>query len=121
MYAAILTATLCFDCITAHPSMLGIQHVSLKLRVACCSLLYRKMLRLSRGSLNEISIGQLVNILSNDAGKFDQGFIVAHFVWVSPIATAAGIYLLYEDIGVAAFAGMAFLLSFIPIQGILCR
>lgn len=59
----------------------------------------------------------MVNILSNDAGKFDEGFIIAHFIWIAPISTAVGIYLLYKEIGLAALFGMAFLLSFLPLQG----
>lgn len=69
-----------------------------------------------RTALGQTTVGQLVNLLSNDVSKFDQGFVLCHFVWVGPIQTAVGIYMLYRVIGVAAFFGVAFLLSFIPLQ-----
>lgn len=114
--AAAIIACLAIDAFIAHPSMMGLMHIAMKLRVACSALIYRKTLRLSRKALGQTTIGQLVNLLSNDVSKFDQGFLLCHFVWVGPIQTAVGTYMLYRTIGVAAFFGMAFLLSFIPLQ-----
>lgn len=117
-YVAATVIVLCLltDAFIAHPSMMGLMHIAMKLRVSCSALIYRKALRLNRKSLGQTTIGQLVNLLSNDVSKFDQGFILCHFVWVGPIQTAVGTYMLYRTIGVAAFFGMAFLLSFIPLQ-----
>lgn len=71
---------------------------------------------MSRASLGNTTIGQLVNLLSNDVSKFDQGFILAHFVWIGPIQVALGTYLLYREIGLGAFFGVGFLVSFVPLQ-----
>lgn len=78
--------------------------------------MYRKLLRLSRASLGNTTVGQLVNLLSNDVSKFDQGFILAHFVWIGPIQVAVGTCLLYQEIGIGALFGVAFLVSFVPLQ-----
>lgn len=117
-YTAAGAIVLCLlvDAFLAHPCMMGLMHITMKLRVSCSSLVYRKTLKLSRTALASTTIGQLVNLLSNDVSKFDQGFLLAHFVWVGPIQTAVGTYLIYREIGVAALFGMAFLLSFIPMQ-----
>lgn len=114
--AGVIIACLVIDAFVAHPSMMGLMHIAMKLRVSCSALIYRKTLRLSRKSLAQTTVGQLVNLLSNDVSKFDQGFLLCHFVWVGPIQTAVGTYMLYRTIGVSAFFGMAFLLSFIPLQ-----
>lgn len=114
--ACVIVACLVIDAFVAHPSMMGLMHIAMKLRVSCSALIYRKTLRLSRKALGQTTIGQLVNLLSNDVSKFDQGFLLCHFVWVGPIQTAVGTYMLYRTIGVSAFFGMAFLLSFIPLQ-----
>lgn len=74
------------------------------------------MLRISRTAMGQTTIGQLINLLSNDVSKFDQGFVLAHFVWVGPIQVSVGIWLLYKEIGMAALFGVAFLVSFVPLQ-----
>ncbi|RZC33451.1 multidrug resistance-associated protein, partial [Asbolus verrucosus] len=114
--AGAIVLCLLVDAFLAHPTMMALMHITMKLRVACSSLVYRKTLRLSRTALASTTIGQLVNLLSNDVSKFDQGFLLAHFVWIGPIQTAVATYLIYREIGVAAFFGMGFLLSFIPMQ-----
>lgn len=109
---------LCFivSSVIGHASMMGLMHHAMKLRVACSSLLYRKTLRLSYSALGETTAGQVVNLLSNDVSKFDQGFILAHFVWIGPIQAMVGVYILYLEIGVSAFIGVAFLFLFVPAQ-----
>lgn len=52
-----------------HPYMMASTHIGMKIRVACCSLVYRKSLKLSRVALGEKSIGQVVNLLSNDVSR----------------------------------------------------
>lgn len=104
------------DGLISHPSIMALMHISMKMRVACCSLIYRKSVRLSRTALAQTTVGQIVNLLSNDVSKFDQGFILIHYIWIAPIETAVGTYLLYKVIGVAAFSGIAFLLLFVPLQ-----
>lgn len=95
---------------------MNLAQLSMKMRIACSALIYRKILRLKRTALADTTIGQLVNLLSNDVSKFDQGFVLANFVWIAPIQAAVGTYLLYEELGISAFFGMALLISFIPLQ-----
>ncbi|XP_030756720.1 probable multidrug resistance-associated protein lethal(2)03659 [Sitophilus oryzae] len=120
-YCGAIILCLVADNIIAHPKMMGLQHLSMKMRVACGSLIYRKTLRLSRTALGKTTIGQMVNLLSNDLGRFDQGFQMAHIAWVGPIEVAVGTWLLYREIGVASLFGVAFLLSFVPIQAYLAK
>lgn len=116
IYASVIVIVFFLDSIMGHSSMMGVMHLTMKLRVACSSLLYRKSLRLSRTALGETTIGQLVNLLSNDVSKFDQGFVICHYLWIAPLQAAAGTYMLYRAIGLSAFFGIAFLLMFFPLQ-----
>ncbi|XP_053594500.1 probable multidrug resistance-associated protein lethal(2)03659 [Microplitis demolitor] len=101
----------------AHPSMLAIFHMGMKMRLACCSLIYRKSLKLSRTALGETTVGQAVNLLSNDVSRFDYAVIFIHYLWIGPVATIIVTYLMYLEVGVAAIIGVASLLIFIPVQG----
>nr|CAH7746327.1 unnamed protein product [Callosobruchus chinensis] len=116
IYAGALVLCLIVNSLIAHPSVMGIQHLSQKMRVSCSSLLYRKILRLSRASLGKTTVGHLVNLLSNDLSKFDQTFILAHYCWVGPIQVAVGTYMLYREMQVAALIGIAFLVAIVPLQ-----
>ncbi|KAK0158239.1 hypothetical protein PV328_009270 [Microctonus aethiopoides] len=100
-----------------HPYMMAIFHTGMKMRVSCCSLIYRKALKLSKTALGETTVGQAVNLLSNDVGRFDTALIFLHYLWIGPLETIIITYLMYQQVGLAAIFGVAVLLMFIPLQG----
>ncbi|KAK9696593.1 ABC transporter [Popillia japonica] len=116
MYAGLIVISTLTECFLGHPSMMALMHISMKLRVSCSAMIYRKTLKLSQRALGQTTVGQLVNLLSNDVSKFDQGFVLAHYIWIGPIQTIVGTYMIYREIGIATFGGIAFLLFFIPMQ-----
>nr|XP_033806273.1 multidrug resistance-associated protein 4 isoform X3 [Geotrypetes seraphini] len=94
-------------------------HVTLagmKLRVAICHMIYKKALRLSNAAMGQTTIGQIVNLLSNDVNKFDQATVFLHFVWAGPLQAIAVTVLLWIEIGPSCLAGMAVLVVLIPLQ-----
>ncbi|XP_033209998.1 probable multidrug resistance-associated protein lethal(2)03659 isoform X2 [Belonocnema kinseyi] len=102
-----------------HPYMMAILHMGMKMRIACCSLIYRKALRLSKTALGETTIGQAVNLLSNDVNRFDVAIIFLHYLWIGPLETIIVTYFMYQEVGASAVIGVATLLMFIPLQGFL--
>lgn len=82
--------------------------------------------------------GRVINLLSNDLGKFDIAICFLHDLWKgpletillgkkehSPASTARKLailfsiilgYLVYREIGYSGIIGIVFILSFIPIQ-----
>lgn len=100
-----------------HPYMLGILHMGMKLRIACCTLIYRKALKLSRTALGETTVGQAVNLLSNDVNRFDVALIYLHYLWLGPLETIIITYFMYKEVELSAIFGVIILLLFIPLQG----
>lgn len=60
--------------------------------------------------------GRVINLLSNDFGKFDIALAFLHDLWKGPFETILLGYLAYREIGVSGIIGIVFILSFIPIQ-----
>ncbi|XP_034175482.2 putative multidrug resistance-associated protein lethal(2)03659 isoform X2 [Osmia lignaria lignaria] len=102
-----------------HPYMMGVLHTGMKMRVACCTLIYRKALRLSRTALGETTVGQAVNLLSNDVNRFDVAIIHLHYLWIGPLETLVITYFMYNEVEIPALLGVSVLLMFIPLQGYL--
>ncbi|XP_055853123.1 probable multidrug resistance-associated protein lethal(2)03659 [Episyrphus balteatus] len=102
-----------------HPYMLGTMHVGMKMRVAMCSMIYRKALRLSQNALGDTTAGQVVNLISNDVGRLDLATIFVHYLWLGPLQTIVITYLMYQQIGISSTFGVAFMLLFLPLQAYL--
>ncbi|XP_072399315.1 ATP-binding cassette sub-family C member 4-like isoform X2 [Diabrotica undecimpunctata] len=115
-YAGGLVICMFTDALLIHSAYMGLQHIAMKIRVACSSLMYRKVLKFSHAALINTTVGQLVNLLSNDVSKFDEVFDIVHFAWIGPIQVAVGTGLLYREIGMGALCGVSFLVLFVPLQ-----
>lgn len=95
VYATAVVLASAFNVVLMHPYLLSQMHLGMKLRVAMCSMIYRKSLRLSKNALGQTTVGQVVNLLSNDVGRMDIAIIFLHFLWVGPIETIAVTYFMY--------------------------
>ena len=85
-----------------HPYFFGMVHTGMKMRVAASSLLYRKALKLSNSALGRTTVGQMVNLLSNDVSRFDQTVICNHYLWCGPTQLVIVTCLLYQRMGPCA-------------------
>ncbi|XP_017116909.1 probable multidrug resistance-associated protein lethal(2)03659 [Drosophila elegans] len=121
IYAVLLIACVLASVLLTHPYMMGMMHLAMKMRVAVSSAIYRKALRLSRSSLGDTTIGQVVNLLSNDLNRFDRCLIHFHFLWLGPLELLIAAYFLYQQIGVASFSGISILILYLPLQTYLSR
>uniref|UniRef100_A0A8D8Y1X0 Probable multidrug resistance-associated protein lethal(2)03659 n=3 Tax=Cacopsylla melanoneura TaxID=428564 RepID=A0A8D8Y1X0_9HEMI len=116
LYAMGVIMSILASNVLMHCFMMAMFHLGMKIRVGTCSLIYRKALRLSKTALGETTVGQVVNLLSNDVNRFDTAFIFLHHLWVGPLLTVIVTYFLYDLIGLSSLIGVAVLLAFIPFQ-----
>ncbi|XP_055304324.1 ATP-binding cassette subfamily C member 4-like [Sitodiplosis mosellana] len=91
-------------------------HNGMKTRVAVCSLIYRKALRLSQTALGETAPGKVVNLLSNDVNRFDWVTMFLNSMWTAPLLTLIVGALLWAEIGVAGLIGILIVFIVVPIQ-----
>lgn len=58
----------------------------------------------------------MINLLSNDLGKFDLAIAFLHDLWKGPFEVFLLGYLSYREIGYAGIVGILVIISFVPIQ-----
>ncbi|XP_004519652.1 multidrug resistance-associated protein 4 [Ceratitis capitata] len=112
----LVTSTL-LGCFLIHHVDLRQRLMGARMRIACCSLIYRKTLRLSMRSAGQTPAGYLINLLSNDVNRLDYGFIYMHWIWIMPLNAMLICYLIWLRIGWAAVVGVVgLLLKTLPVQ-----
>ncbi|KAJ8983678.1 hypothetical protein NQ317_003466 [Molorchus minor] len=116
VYAGLLVLSTFLQVIVGHRYMVYVLHLGMKIRVAMCSLIYRKALRLSKTALVETTVGQMVNLISNDVARFENIIIHVNYLWLAPIETIIYMVVLYKYVGYSGLIGTIFLLLFAPFQ-----
>lgn len=71
---------------------------------------------MSHTALGDTTVGQMINLLSNDVNHFDLASSTHHYLWLGPLQTVVVTYFLWQEIGVSSLFGVASLLFFIPLQ-----
>lgn len=94
--AGLLILLTLLGCFCNHHSDLRQRLVGARMRIACCSAIYRKTLRMSKKAAGQTPAGYLINLLSNDVSRLDYGFIFLHYVWVLPFQVRFGNIWLYK-------------------------
>ncbi|CAH2099897.1 unnamed protein product [Euphydryas editha] len=90
-----------------HHVTLSQSCVGMRVRIAACSILYRKILRLNRIGLSKTEPGQVINLMSNDVNRFDQAALYLHYIWMMPFVVPVVSYLVWQHIGYATLAALA--------------
>ncbi|NXX42242.1 MRP7 protein, partial [Tricholaema leucomelas] len=95
--------------------------VTLMVRAAIISAIYRKVLRVSSSSLTCFTVGEIVNFMSTDAARLVNFCTSFHELWSLPFQFAITLYLLYEQVGVAFLGGLALTLLLVPINKVIAN
>ncbi|XP_058809479.1 ATP-binding cassette sub-family C member 4-like isoform X2 [Phymastichus coffea] len=122
-WASALALGVFVDCVVGHVCVQSLMHTGMKIRVACSSLLYRKILSVPTtfADSDETSAGQVLNLLSNDVSRLGHAVYYMHYIWMAPLEAILVFYFLYREVDMSAGSGIALQLLFIPILGLFGR
>ncbi|XP_055636687.1 multidrug resistance-associated protein 1-like isoform X2 [Toxorhynchites rutilus septentrionalis] len=95
--------------------------VGFRIRTGLVSAIYRKALRISSFAKKDTTVGEIVNLMAVDAQRFFELTSYLHILWSAPIIIALCIYLLYEILGPAVFAGLGVMVILIPVTGVIAN
>ncbi|KAJ8951069.1 hypothetical protein NQ318_003767 [Aromia moschata] len=120
IYGSILIVLTILVVFLFHHANFGQSVVGMRIRIACSTLVYRKLTRLSQQSLGQATAGQVVNLLSNDVNRFDLVTQALHHLWIMPFQVALVSYFIWEEVGISFLAGVLTMAIFsLPGQGYL--
>jgi len=119
VWAGILAGTFIIAFITEHHAFHQKFLVPMYLKGALSSILYKKIGKLSVYSLNKISTGKLINIVTNDMNMFE--IIGEYFadVIVGFLGLIASTALLWHFFNVTVLVGIGYMVLTFPIQAII--
>ncbi|XP_051163981.1 ATP-binding cassette sub-family C member 4-like [Leptopilina boulardi] len=106
-YAAGLVIFIYLNAAFLHHTNQFSQHMGMRVRVACSALVYRKLLRLSKSALDKTAAGQIVNLLSNDVGRFDLTLMYLHNIWIMPFQVVIVAFIMWQYVGYSTLAALA--------------
>ncbi|XP_074899136.1 ATP-binding cassette sub-family C member 10 isoform X2 [Buteo buteo] len=98
-----------------------VNKVTLMVRAAVVSAIYRKALCVGSTSLTHFTVGEIVNFMSTDTGRLVNFCLSFHEVWSLPFQFAITLYLLYQQVGVAFLGGLALALLLVPINKVIAN
>ncbi|KAJ8384161.1 hypothetical protein AAFF_G00208630 [Aldrovandia affinis] len=96
-----------------------VSKVSLSVRAAVVSAIYRKSLRVTCTELSGFSLGEVVNFMSTDTDRLANFFNSFHELWSLPFQFAITLYLLYLQVGVAFLGGLSLALLLVPLNKVI--
>ena len=88
-----------------------------KQRAVLNALIFRKSLRLSNEARQASSVGQIVNLMSNDSNRFPEFSWFAVSIWMVPVYLGVALAMLISNLGAAALSGLAVLTVSLYVNG----
>jgi ABC-type multidrug transport system fused ATPase/permease subunit len=107
-----LLASIC----TAHSNVI-MAHIGIQFRNALINMIYRKSLKLSPASRQKQSTGMIVNMFSNDTAQLQRFMYFLNNCALAPAQIIVSLALIYLQVNVATFVGLAFMFFLIPANG----
>jgi len=90
--------------------------LGLRARASISQAVYVKAMKLSYEAAQEHSTGSIVSYMQIDAQKIADATPYLHGTWSAPLQLSIGIWLLYQEIGIAGVMGLVVLLLMIPMN-----
>lgn len=73
--------------------------LSLKMRAAFTSLIYRKVLKTNQAKIDSISVGKIITLITRDVNEFESFVFFVTYLWSSSVHFIMICFVLYFEIG----------------------
>ncbi len=87
------------------------------MRQEVIAVVHAKLMRLNATAVSAISPGFLINLVSNDVRRFDDGLFYWLYIWAAPLELACVFAMVATELdALAALAGISISVALIPLQ-----
>ena len=115
-YAFGLIAASVFFALSRHYAFLLSQTIGINVRSALTVLMYKKILRVSKTSVKQTDVGQVLNVIANDLFRIEEMSWSMYGLIIGPIVSVVVVYVVWENIGISCLGGVVILILFLPFQ-----
>ncbi|CAF1526733.1 unnamed protein product [Adineta steineri] len=95
--------------------------VGMRVRNALSSTIYKHLLTINTAALHKTTAAQTINLVANDASKFEELSMFVHALVLVPVESVITFSLVWWNIGLPTLFGYAVLILLVPIQLIFSR
>uniref|UniRef100_A0A6I8RP40 ATP binding cassette subfamily C member 3 n=1 Tax=Xenopus tropicalis TaxID=8364 RepID=A0A6I8RP40_XENTR len=88
----------------------------MRLRSAITGIIYRKSLVITNSAKRSSTVGEVVNLMSVDAQRFQDLTTFLNMLWSAPLQICLALYFLWQALGPSVLAGVAVMVLLIPIN-----
>ncbi|XP_069605222.1 ATP-binding cassette sub-family C member 3 isoform X1 [Ranitomeya imitator] len=88
----------------------------MRLRSAITGIIYRKSLVITNAAKRSSTVGEVVNLMSVDAQRFQDLTTFLNMLWSAPLQICLALYFLWQNLGPSVLAGVAVMVLLIPIN-----
>ncbi|KAL6874374.1 hypothetical protein ACP4OV_013394 [Aristida adscensionis] len=111
LLAAVILSAKVVETIAQSQWFFGAQQLGMRLRAALISHIYQKGLQLSFSSRQKHNTGEIINYMGVDVQRISDAVWYMNYIWMLPIQLSLAVYVLYQNLGVGAWAGLAAILA----------
>ncbi|KAM9296382.1 ATP-binding cassette sub-family C member 3 [Gastrophryne carolinensis] len=91
----------------------------MRLRSAITGIIYRKSLVITNAAKRSSTVGEVVNLMSVDAQRFQDLTTFLNMLWSAPLQICLALYFLWQTLGPSVLAGVAVMVLLIPINAVI--
>jgi ATP-binding cassette, subfamily C (CFTR/MRP), member 1 len=121
MYAAIIFVSGVVQSFTLRNYFFYCFETGLRVRSAVCTTVYRKSLVLSAAARQKKTTGEITNLMSIDAQRLQDLTNYINSVWFSVFQITVSCFLLWKQLGVSTFAGVAVIMLMLPVTSAISK
>ncbi|CAF0833288.1 unnamed protein product [Rotaria sordida] len=105
----------------AQQILLRNTRIGMRIRSALSFTIYKHLLTINTAALHKTTAAQAINLVANDAGKFEELSLYVHMLVLVPLEVLTIFGLIWWNIGLPTLFGYAVLILLVPIQLIFGR
>uniref|UniRef100_A0A669DFE0 ATP-binding cassette, sub-family C (CFTR/MRP), member 2 n=1 Tax=Oreochromis niloticus TaxID=8128 RepID=A0A669DFE0_ORENI len=119
LYAVLLMVVALLQSLTLQQYFQRCHVLGMKVRTALMAAVYKKALVVSNDTRKESTVGEMVNLMSADAQRFNDVTTSIHLLWSCPLQIIISIVFLWLELGPSVLAGVGVMVLIIPTNALI--